>query len=145
MKELQVALIAIALVLSAVFMPMAFFGGSTGVIYRQFSVTIVSAMALSVLVALILSPALTSTLLKPKSHGDAAANGGRFPASTPCSSARNGFNTRFNRSVDRYVGSVTKVVDRKWLFLGIYAILLALLVVLCACRAVFCPTKIRAA
>src|SRR3546814_14349045 len=59
MRELQVALIAIALVLSAVFLPMDFFGGSTGVIYRQFSVTIVSAMALSVLVALILSPALT--------------------------------------------------------------------------------------
>src|SRR3546814_13609517 len=59
MKELQVALVAIALVLSAVFLPMAFFGGSTGVIYRQFSVTMVSAMALSVLVALILSPALT--------------------------------------------------------------------------------------
>src|SRR3546814_2128369 len=70
MQELQVALIAIALVLSAVFLPMAFFGGSTGVIYRQFSVTIVSAMALSVLVALILSPALTSTLLQPKNgHG----------------------------------------------------------------------------
>jgi multidrug efflux pump len=66
MKEIQVALVAIALVLSAVFLPMAFFGGSTGVIYRQFSVTIVSAMMLSVLVALILSPALTSNLLKRK-------------------------------------------------------------------------------
>jgi multidrug efflux pump len=131
MKELQVALIAIALVLSAVFMPMAFFGGSTGVIYRQFSVTIVSAMALSVLVALILSPALTSTLLKPKAHGDAAANGGRFPRIHAfLERAKNGFNTRFDRYVDRYVGSVTKVVDRKWLFLGIYAVLLALLVVL---------------
>ncbi len=78
MKELQVALIAIALVLSAVFLPMAFFGGSTGVIYRQFSVTIISAMMLSVLVALILSPALTSTLLKQKTHGETAP-GGRFP------------------------------------------------------------------
>ena len=131
MKELQVALIAIALVLSAVFMPMAFFGGSTGVIYRQFSVTIVSAMALSVLVALILSPALTSTLLKPKAHGDAATNGGRFPrVHAFLERAKNGFNTRFDRSVDRYVGSVTKVVDRKWLFLGIYAVLLVLLAVL---------------
>ncbi|MDE1917294.1 MAG: efflux RND transporter permease subunit [Sphingomonadales bacterium] len=63
MKEISVALVAIALVLSAVFLPMAFFGGSTGVIYRQFSLTIVAAMALSVLVALILSPALTATLL----------------------------------------------------------------------------------
>lgn len=77
MKELQVALIAIGLVLSAVFLPMAFFGGSTGVIYRQFSVTIISAMMLSVLVALILSPALTSTLLKPRTHGE-TPTGGRF-------------------------------------------------------------------
>jgi multidrug efflux pump len=128
MKELQVALIAIALVLSAVFMPMAFFGGSTGVIYRQFSVTIVSAMALSVLVALILSPALTSTLLKPKSHGDTPAEGGRFPrVHAFFERAKNGFNTRFDRTVERYVGSVTKVVDRKWLFLGIYAVLLVAL------------------
>ena len=128
MKELQVALIAIALVLSAVFMPMAFFGGSTGVIYRQFSVTIVSAMALSVLVALILSPALTSSLLKPKSHDDAPAEGGRFPrAHAFFERAKNGFNTRFDNIVERYVGSVTKVVDRKWMFLGIYIVLLALL------------------
>ncbi|MEQ8312370.1 MAG: efflux RND transporter permease subunit [Sphingopyxis sp.] len=126
MKELQVALIAIALVLSAVFLPMAFFGGSTGVIYRQFSVTIVSAMALSVLVALILSPALTSTLLKPK-NGESAASG-RFPrVRALLERAQNGFNTRFDRSVDRYVGSVTTVVDRKWMFLGLYLVLLALL------------------
>ena len=70
MNELQVALIAIALVLSAVFLPMAFFGGSTGVIYRQFSITIISCMMLSVLVALILSPAITATVLKPRSHKD---------------------------------------------------------------------------
>ena len=126
MQELQVALIAIALVLSAVFLPMAFFGGSTGVIYRQFSVTIVSAMALSVLVALILSPALTSTLLKPK-NGD-GAGGSRFPRFHAfLERARDGFNTRFDGAVARYVGSVTKVVDRKWLFLAIYAVLLALL------------------
>src|SRR3954465_11410506 len=65
MGEIQMALIAIALVLSAVFLPMAFFGGSTGVIYRQFSITIVSSMVLSVIVALVLSPALTANLLKP--------------------------------------------------------------------------------
>ena len=121
MQELQVALIAIALVLSAVFLPMAFFGGSTGVIYRQFSVTIISAMMLSVLVALILSPALTSTLLKPKNHGDAVSGGGRFPrVHAFLERAKNGFNTRFDHAVERYVGSVTKVVDRKWIFLGIY-------------------------
>src|SRR3546814_14488757 len=61
-------LIGIALVLSAVLLPMAFFGGSTGVIYRQFSITIVSSMLLSVVVALILSPALCATILKPVSH-----------------------------------------------------------------------------
>ncbi|MBJ7439720.1 MAG: efflux RND transporter permease subunit [Sphingopyxis sp.] len=130
MKELQVALIAIALVLSAVFLPMAFFGGSTGVIYRQFSVTIISAMMLSVFVALILSPALTSTLLKQKAHGE-TASGGRFPrARAMLERAKNGFNTRFDHTVERYVGSVTKVVDRKWLFLGIYAIIFAVLAVL---------------
>ncbi len=131
MKELQVALIAIALVLSAVFLPMAFFGGSTGVIYRQFSVTIVSAMALSVLVALILSPALTSSLLKPKDHGAAATQGGRFPrANAFLQRAKDGFNRRFDTYVNRYVGSVTKVVDRKWLFLGLYAVLLVALALL---------------
>ena len=65
MDEITGALVGIALVLSAVFLPMAFFGGSTGVIYRQFSITIVSAMALSVSVALILTPALCATILKP--------------------------------------------------------------------------------
>ncbi|ALH82443.1 efflux RND transporter permease subunit [Sphingopyxis macrogoltabida] len=130
MQELQVALIAIALVLSAVFMPMAFFGGSTGVIYRQFSITIVSAMALSVLVALILSPALTSSLLKPKTHGETAETH-RFPRLHALGERlKNGFNTRFDRTVNRYVGSVGAVVDRKWLFLGIYAVILVLLAVL---------------
>lgn len=131
MKELQVALIAIAMVLSAVFLPMAFFGGSTGVIYRQFSITIVSAMALSVLVALILSPALTSTLLKPRSHGGDEDRPHRFPRlHAAMMRARDGFNTRFDRTVRGYVGSVTRVVDRKWLFLGIYAIILVLLVLM---------------
>src|SRR6202023_1776503 len=66
MGEITGALVGIALVLSAVFLPMAFFGGSTGVIYRQFSITIVSAMALSVMVALIFTPSLCATLLKPR-------------------------------------------------------------------------------
>ena len=69
MGEITGALVGIALVLSAVFLPMAFFGGSTGVIYRQFSITIVSAMALSVMVALIFTPALCATLLKPGRAG----------------------------------------------------------------------------
>ncbi|PQM28750.1 hydrophobe/amphiphile efflux-1 family RND transporter [Sphingopyxis lindanitolerans] len=132
MKELQVALVAIALVLSAVFLPMAFFGGSTGVIYRQFSVTMVSAMALSVLVALILSPALTSTLLKARAaHGEERERPHRFPRThAMIKRARDGFNTRFDQAVKRYVGSVTKVVDRKWRFLGIYVLIVALLAVM---------------
>ncbi len=78
MEQIQGALVGIALVLSAVFVPMAFFGGSTGVIYRQFSITIVSAMGLSVLVALILTPALCVTLLKPHQHGEAGHQRGFF-------------------------------------------------------------------
>ena len=69
MTQIQGALVGITMVLSAVFIPMAFFGGSTGAIYRQFSVTIVSAMVLSVLTAMILTPALCATILKPGSHG----------------------------------------------------------------------------
>lgn len=79
------ALVGIAMVLSAVFVPMAFFGGSTGAIYRQFSITIVSAMALSVLVALVLTPALCATLLKPASaehHEKKDFSAGLTPAST---------------------------------------------------------------
>ena len=78
MDQITGALIGIALVLSAVFVPMAFFGGSTGVIYRQFSITIVSAMALSVLVALVLTPALCATLLKPADKGHDHGERGRF-------------------------------------------------------------------
>ncbi|UNU42741.1 efflux RND transporter permease subunit [Sphingopyxis sp. YF1] len=126
MQELQVALIAIALVLSAVFLPMAFFGGSTGVIYRQFSITVISAMVLSVLVALILSPALTSTLLKAPNHE--AAGGGRFPAiSRAFERAKHGFNRNFDGGVDRYVGATEKVVARKWRFLALYVVVCALL------------------
>jgi len=78
MDEITGALIGIALVLSAVFLPMAFFGGSTGVIYRQFSVTIISAMVLSILVALILTPSLCATLLKPIPKGGVVLHGRFF-------------------------------------------------------------------
>jgi len=78
MTQITGALVGIALVLSAVFVPMAFFGGSTGAIYRQFSLTIVSAMVLSVLVALILTPALCATILKPIKHGEFGAKRGFF-------------------------------------------------------------------
>lgn len=126
MKELQVALIAIGLVLSAVFLPMAFFGGSTGVIYRQFSITIVSAMGLSVLVALILSPALTSTLLKDRNGEADQDRPSRFPQiHARIQQAKIWFNEGFDRVSSRYAGSVTKVVDKKWRYLGIYGVLLA--------------------
>ena len=125
MSEIQIALVAIALVLSAVFLPMAFFGGSTGVIYRQFSLTIVSAMVLSVVVALILTPALTTTLLKRKEE---ERHDSWLYRRTE--KARDWFNTNFERMVNWYTARVTKVVDRKWLFLAIYACVIAILVIL---------------
>ena len=124
MNEIQVALIAIAMVLSAVFLPMAFFGGSTGVIYRQFSVTIVSAMALSVVVALVLTPALCATMLKKKSEEEPG------PIARRLEGPRDWFNAKFDTMIDRYQGSVSKVVDRKWLFLIIYAVIVGLLVLM---------------
>ena len=137
MDEITTALVAIALVLSAVFMPMAFFGGSTGVIYRQFSLTIVSAMVLSVLVAVILSPALTATLLKQRRRdegGDPVQDSriaSRFPrAAGFVGRMRDGFNHYFERGTEKYVSGVKYTVAHKWLFLLIYAGILALLAVL---------------
>jgi multidrug efflux pump len=123
MKEISVALVAIALVLSAVFLPMAAFGGSTGVIYRQFSITLVSAMALSVLVALVLSPALTTHLLKQRSLEQREERGWFAKAST-------WFNTNFDRLSTGYQNAVRTVFGRKILFLGLYAAVFALLAVL---------------
>ena len=125
MDEITVALIAIALVLSAVFLPMAFFGGSTGVIYRQFSITIVSAMVLSVVVALVLTPALTATLLKRKQ--DEKQDGWIARKTQP---AKDWFNRGFERTTNGYVAVVGNVVDRKWLFLLIYAGVVAILAIL---------------
>ena len=135
MGEISTALVAIALVLSAVFLPMAFFGGSTGVIYRQFSLTIVSAMALSVLVALILSPALTSHLLKQKAkEGDAVKESWfgrhfRKPAEW-VGNGRDWFNRTFDKGIEKYTATVKTAIDRKWLFLLIYAGVVALLAIL---------------
>jgi multidrug efflux pump len=132
MAQIQMALIAIALVLSAVFLPMIFFGGSTGVIYRQFSATIVSAMVLSVFVALTLSPSIAANLLRRKHAGVEetwiARRAPRFAHSVE--RARVGFNTRFQGLIDWYVSHVGKVVERKWLFLTIYAVVCLILVVL---------------
>jgi multidrug efflux pump len=132
MSQIQMALIAIALVLSAVFLPMVFFGGSTGVIYRQFSATIVSAMALSVFIALTLSPSLAANVLKRK-HGTVEESwlGRRAPKVAHASEAgRNKFNDSFQRLIRWYVDHVSGVVDRKWLFLAIYASVCVLLVFL---------------
>ncbi len=119
MNELGSALVGIAVVLSAVFLPMAFFAGSTGVIYRQFSVTIVSAMLLSVLVALILSPALCATLLK---------GGGSDPLERKGLFGK--FNRWFDRSTNRYVGATELVVGHRFLYLGVFAAIVVVLAVL---------------
>ncbi|MFC3912874.1 efflux RND transporter permease subunit [Pseudaeromonas sharmana] len=117
MDQITGALIGIALVLSAVFVPMAFFGGSTGAIYRQFSLTIVSAMVLSVLVALILTPALCATILKPIKHGEFGEKRGFF----------GWFNRLFDSSAQRYQSRVGKVVRQGVRFSLIYlAMLIAL-------------------
>ncbi|UEM20332.1 efflux RND transporter permease subunit [Skermanella mucosa] len=114
MGQITGALIGIALVLSAVFVPMAFFGGSTGAIYRQFSLTVVSAMALSVVVALVLTPALCATMLKPvKGHGQ----------------PRKGFFGWFNRTFDRgnakYQRGVGHMIHRRGRYLLIYLLIVA--------------------
>lgn len=131
MDEIRVALIAIALVLSAVFLPMAFFGGSTGVIYKQFSLTIIAAMILSVFVALILSPALTATLLKPKSQHGEGRLARRFPrAHHMATHWGERFNNGFNQLTDRYLSAVRNVTARRSLFLIIYLVVVAILALL---------------
>jgi multidrug efflux pump len=132
MEQIQMALVAIALVLSAVFLPMVFFGGSTGVIYRQFAATIVSAMALSVFIALTLSPAIAANLLR-RTHATVEETwvGRRAPAvAHSLERARVKFNDGFDRFRDWFVASVSRIVDRKWLFLAIYGGVLALLMLL---------------
>ncbi len=125
MGQITGALVGIGLVLSAVFVPMAFMSGSTGVIYRQFSATIVSAMALSVLVAIVLTPALCATMLKPLKKGEhhVAHRGlaGRF---------FNGFNRGFDRTSESYQRGVRGIIHRPWRFMGIVAALFVLMGVL---------------
>ncbi|MEQ3524222.1 efflux RND transporter permease subunit, partial [Klebsiella variicola] len=114
MGQIQGALVGIAMVLSAVFVPMAFFGGTTGAIYRQFSITIVAAMVLSVLVAMILTPALCATLLKPVKPGESHERKGFF----------GWFNRTFNRSASRYEIFVGKILHRSLRWMLIYVVLL---------------------
>ena len=132
MQQIQMALVAIALVLSAVFLPMIFFGGSTGVIYRQFSATIVSAMALSVILAITFSPSLAANVLR-RQHASVEETwlGRKAPRfANGIERARQGFNHHFQRIINWYVGNVGRVVERKWLFLLIYVATCLLLIVL---------------
>jgi len=114
MDEIKGALVGIAMVLSAVFIPMAFFSGSTGIIYRQFSITLVSAMGLSVLVALILTPALCATLLKPSHVHDNTSFIGKFFS---------GFNRGFDKTNSGAQGFVSRMINHSKRYLLIYAVI----------------------
>jgi multidrug efflux pump len=124
MGQITGALWGIALVLAAVFVPMAFFGGSTGVIYRQFSITIVSSMILSVLVAMILTPALCATLLKPVVKGHSPAETGWFKGFFRW------FNKGFNRGSQTYQSVVGRTLGKPFRFLVLYGAIVSVMVVL---------------
>ena len=120
MDQISGALVGIGLVLCAAFVPMAFFTGSSGVIYRQFSLTIASAVALSVMIALILTPALCATMLKPIAKGHHEKKRGFF----------GWFNRVFDRSADRYASGVGAFLRRRGRALVFYALIAAVVVVL---------------
>ncbi|QXW42880.1 efflux RND transporter permease subunit [Pseudomonas amygdali] len=117
MSQITGALVGVALVLAAVFVPMAFFSGSIGVIYRQFSITIVAAMTLSVLVALVLTPALCATLLKP-SQEHSQSRKGFF----------GWFNRFFDRGNNRYLSVVRHMLGKRWRYMAVYVVLLMLVI-----------------
>jgi hydrophobe/amphiphile efflux-1 (HAE1) family protein len=119
MEQISGALVGIGLVLSAVFLPMAFFGGSTGVIYRQFSITMVSAMALSVLVALIFTPALCATILKPPKMRHQAKRG-----------FFGWFNRVFERATRQYERGVARVVSSTGRYLIAFVVIIGLMALL---------------
>jgi len=114
MKQITGALVGIALVLGAVFLPMAFFGGSTGVIYRQFSITVVSAISLSVLVAMLFTPSLCATMLKPITPGEQ-----HKPRRGPLAWFNRGFE-RMNRGYEK---SVVHVTRRRGRYFCVYALI----------------------
>ncbi|WP_413484186.1 efflux RND transporter permease subunit [Morganella psychrotolerans] len=120
MVQIQSALVGIAMVLSAVFIPMAFFGGSTGAIYRQFSITIVAAMVLSVFVAMILTPALCATMLKPVAKGSHGSQTGFF----------GWFNRIFEKQTNHYTDSVGRMLRGTGRYLVIYVLLVAAMIVM---------------
>lgn len=125
MDQITGALVGIAMVLSAVFIPMAFFGGSTGVIYRQFSITIVAAMVLSVVVALVLTPALCATMLRPHSQSKKAT--GLFAFTARFGAA---FNAWFEKFTHGYENIVRSMVQKPLRWLAAYAGAVGLMVVL---------------
>ena len=132
MDEITGALIGVALVLAAVFVPMAFFGGSQGVIYRQFSITLVSAMALSVVVALVLTPALCATLLKPVNHDHELAKRGFF----------GWFNRNFEHASHRYQGQVRGMLGKGGRWMGVYgAIVLVMALLFMRLPSAFLPEE----
>lgn len=116
MDQITSALIGIAMVLSAVFVPMAFFGGSTGVIYRQFSITIVSAMLLSVVVAIVLTPALCATILKPHNSGQIKPQRGFFGK----------FNRGFDIASEKYGNFVGKLLVHANRHIILYLVIVAI-------------------
>lgn len=120
MDQISGALVGIGLVLCAAFVPMAFFSGSSGVIYRQFSLTIVSSVVFSVMIALILTPALCATMLKPIPKGHHAKKRGFF----------GWFNRVFDRTADRYAASVGAFLRRSGRALAFYALIAIAVVVL---------------
>lgn len=120
MSQITGALVGIAMVLSAVFIPMAFFGGSAGAIYRQFSITIVSSMTLSVLVALILSPSLCATILQPVAKGS-AISGNKF---------LNFFNRGLESGRNFYTRNADKIIGRMYRFFMLYIVMIGGLIFL---------------
>jgi len=130
MDEITGALIGVASVLAAMFVPMAFFGGTQGIIYRQFSVTLVSAMVLSVVVALVLTPPLCATLLKrPKPHeGITVAPEGTQEEDVKVKGLLSGFNRGFQVFAHRYQKSVRSIIRKPGLFMLVYAGIIAVVI-----------------
>jgi multidrug efflux pump len=124
MHQITSALVAIGMVLAAVFVPMAFLSGATGVIYRQFSATIVSAMALSVVIAIVLTPALCATLLKPLRKGEHHEVNAFF----------RWFNRHYDHYTARYRNGVSGMLARSGRFMAIFGVLTAVMLVLFMAR-----------
>src|SRR5206468_1532356 len=116
MKQITGALVGITLVLTAVFIPMAFFSGSVGTIYRQFSLSLVSSMLFSVFLAMSLTPALCATLLKPIPKGHKQEKRGLF----------GWFNRAFAKSTTRYQSLVGRILKHSWISLIVFAVIIFL-------------------